>query len=65
MPAAGATWMTWLWKKVGQWGREFVRYMDTAYADIEQQLNGGAVWDSAVEDALKQAIADFNANWTN
>ena len=51
--------------KVRQWSREFVRYMDTAYADIEQQLNGGAVWNSEVEDALKQAINDFNANWTN
>jgi F-type H+-transporting ATPase subunit alpha len=51
--------------KVGQWSREFVRYMDTAYADIEQQLNGGETWNSEVEDAIKQAIEDFNANWTN
>ncbi len=51
--------------KVGQWSREFVRYMDTAYADIKKQLNGGATWNSEVEGALKQAIEDFNANWTN
>ncbi|MCP4426922.1 MAG: F0F1 ATP synthase subunit alpha [Chloroflexi bacterium] len=51
--------------KVGQWSREFVRYMDTAYADIEQSLNGGAAWNDEVESALKQAIDDFNANWTN
>ena len=51
--------------KVSQWRREFVRYMDTAYASIEQQLDGGAVWNNEVEEAIKQAIEDFNANWTN
>jgi F-type H+-transporting ATPase subunit alpha len=51
--------------KIEQWSREFVRYMDTAYSNLEQELKGGTVWNDAVQDAIKQAVIDFNANWSN
>jgi F-type H+-transporting ATPase subunit alpha len=51
--------------KIDQWSREFVRYMDTAHPHIEQQLKGGTVWDDDVQEAIKQAVVDFNASWSN
>ncbi|MCA9916895.1 MAG: F0F1 ATP synthase subunit alpha [Anaerolineales bacterium] len=50
--------------QISRWEREFVRYMDTARADVVEPLKVGS-WNGDIEDSLKQAIEDFNANWTN
>ncbi|MEZ4593447.1 MAG: F0F1 ATP synthase subunit alpha [Chloroflexota bacterium] len=50
--------------EISRWEREFVRYMDTARADVVEPLKVGA-WNGDIEGSLKQAIEDFNANWAN
>ncbi len=51
--------------EISRWSREFVQYMDRAQSNVEQMMAGGKVWNDEVEAALKQAIEDFNASWTN
>jgi len=51
--------------EISRWSREFVQYMDRAQSGVEKMMGGGKVWNDDVEAALKQAIADFNASWTN
>ncbi len=51
-------------KNVNRWAREFVRYMDTAQPQVGEPLKSGK-WDDKIETALKQAISDFNAAWSN
>ncbi|MCA9899824.1 MAG: F0F1 ATP synthase subunit alpha [Anaerolineales bacterium] len=51
-------------KEISRWEREFVRYLDTARSDVVEPLKTGA-WTGEIEANLKQAIEDFNANWTN
>jgi F-type H+-transporting ATPase subunit alpha len=51
-------------KDISRWERELVRYIDTALADVAEPLKTGA-WNDEIESNLKQAIEDFNANWTN
>ncbi|MBK7893355.1 MAG: F0F1 ATP synthase subunit alpha [Candidatus Promineifilaceae bacterium] len=50
--------------EIARWEREFVRYMDTARADVVEPLKTGS-WNGEIENSLKQAIEDFNANWAN
>ncbi|VAW42809.1 ATP synthase alpha chain, partial [hydrothermal vent metagenome] len=48
---------------IGRWEREFVRYIDTGRPEVGASLVDGA-WNDEIEGNLKQAIEDFNANWT-
>ena len=48
---------------VDRWSQEFVRYMDTAYLEISDQVAIGK-WTDEIESALRQGIADFNENWS-
>ncbi|WP_420645504.1 F0F1 ATP synthase subunit alpha [Candidatus Leptofilum sp.] len=50
--------------EISRWERELVRYIDTAHAQLSETLSTGA-WNDEIESNLKQAIEDFNANWTN
>ncbi len=38
-------------------------YLDKV--DVEQQMAGGTVWNDEVQEVIKQAVVDFNANWSN
>jgi F-type H+-transporting ATPase subunit alpha len=49
---------------INRWGQEFVRYMDTAYSDISDQLAEGK-WNDDIEGALRQGIEDFNKDWSS
>ncbi|MCB8924404.1 MAG: F0F1 ATP synthase subunit alpha [Ardenticatenaceae bacterium] len=51
-------------KEISRWERELVRYIDTAHSNLSETLSTGA-WNDEIESKLKQAIEDFNANWTN
>ncbi|MCA9942975.1 MAG: F0F1 ATP synthase subunit alpha [Ardenticatenaceae bacterium] len=51
-------------KDIARWERELVRYIDTARPEVAAPLKTGA-WNDEIEGNLKQAIEDFNANWTN
>ncbi len=46
-----------------RWGQEFVRYMDTAYTEISDQLAEGK-WTDEIESALRQGTEDFNKDWS-
>ncbi|MDX1414788.1 MAG: F0F1 ATP synthase subunit alpha [Candidatus Promineifilaceae bacterium] len=48
---------------VNRWSEEFVRYMDTAYSEISNQLAKGK-WSDEIEAALRQGVADFNESWS-
>ena len=50
---------------MSRWMREFVRYMDTAHPEVGQPILEKGAWNDDIENALKQAIVDFNASWTN
>jgi F-type H+-transporting ATPase subunit alpha len=50
---------------VARWRREFLRYMDTAYPAVGQAIQSSGDFTDESENGLKQAIADFNANWSN
>ena len=51
-------------KDIARWEREMVRYIDTAHPEVSAPLQKGA-WNDEIENNLKQAIEDFNANWTS
>ncbi|MCA9931511.1 MAG: F0F1 ATP synthase subunit alpha [Anaerolineales bacterium] len=51
--------------EISRWSREFVRYMDTAKPEVAQPIMAGGAWNGDIENSLKQAIADFNAGWSN
>jgi F-type H+-transporting ATPase subunit alpha len=48
---------------VARWTSEFLRYMDTAYPHVGGTIRETYDFAPETEDALKQAIGDFNANW--
>lgn len=47
-----------------RWSQEFVRYMDTAYSDLSDQLADGK-WTDEIEATLRQGIEDFNKDWSS
>jgi F-type H+-transporting ATPase subunit alpha len=47
-----------------RWSQEFVRYMDTAYSDVSDQLAEGK-WTDEIEESLRQGINDFNKDWSS
>ena len=51
-------------EQVGEWKRQFVRYMDTAHPDIGRPIQERGAWDDDIEASLRQAIEDFNASWS-
>jgi F-type H+-transporting ATPase subunit alpha len=52
-------------EQIRRWSREFARYMDTAQSEVTAMIADGSVWNDEVEAAIKQAINDFNASWSN
>ncbi|MCA9985161.1 MAG: F0F1 ATP synthase subunit alpha [Anaerolineales bacterium] len=48
--------------RVNEWSRAFLRYMDTSHANIGQNIMETKRLNN--EDALRQAIVDFNASWS-
>jgi F-type H+/Na+-transporting ATPase subunit alpha len=52
-------------ENVKRWERELLRYMDTAQAHIGEAIVNSGDLKPETEEALKQALNDFNANWTN
>ena len=51
-------------EQVGEWKRQFVRYMDTAHPDVGRPIQERGAWNDEIEMGLQQAIKDFNASWT-
>ena len=50
--------------QVARWSGEFLRYMDTAHPQVGQAIRDSNEFTSETEEALKQAVDDFNANWS-
>lgn len=51
--------------QIQRWSREFARYMDTAQSEVVAKVGDGRIWNDETEAAVKQAINDFNASWSN
>jgi F-type H+-transporting ATPase subunit alpha len=51
-------------EKANQWSRDFLRYMDTAHVDIGKTITETFDITSETEEALEQAVTDFNVNWS-
>jgi F-type H+-transporting ATPase subunit alpha len=51
-------------EQVGEWRRQFVRYMDTAHPEVGRPIQERGAWNDEIEMGLQQAIKDFNASWT-
>ena len=49
-------------EELHKWEHEFLRYMDTVFTDMGNDLAKGK-WTDDIESSLKQCIADFNTNW--
>ncbi|MDX1663887.1 MAG: F0F1 ATP synthase subunit alpha [Candidatus Promineifilaceae bacterium] len=47
-----------------QWKEDFLRYMDTAHAELGRRIMDTYQFTPEIEEALKQAIEDFNVSWT-
>jgi F-type H+/Na+-transporting ATPase subunit alpha len=50
---------------VKRWEREFLRYMDTSHPRVGQDILETREFKPEMEEALQQALVDFNANWTD
>ena len=50
--------------KVDRWAADFLRYMDTSHPELGQGIMDSFDFSSETEEALKQALSDFNANWS-
>ena len=49
---------------IAQWQREFLRYMDTAHPETLQPIRESGAWNDEIESNLRQAIEDFNKQWS-
>jgi len=49
-------------EELHKWEHEFLRYVDTVFTDMGNELAAGK-WTDDIEASLKQCIADFNTNW--
>lgn len=49
---------------VSEWSQDFLRYMDTAHPAVGQAIRESFDFSMETEEALKQAISDFNASWS-
>ncbi|MCA9990093.1 MAG: F0F1 ATP synthase subunit alpha [Ardenticatenaceae bacterium] len=50
-------------RRVGEWGKAFLRYVDTAHPHISNAIQDSMNFTPEIEEAVKQAVADFNASW--
>ena len=51
-------------ERVSEWKEGFLRAYRTQYADIAQQIqNDPEKWDDDIQERLKKAIENYNANW--
>jgi F-type H+-transporting ATPase subunit alpha len=51
-------------KQVAKWSSDLLRYMDTAHPDVGRPILEKGAWNDDIEAALKQAIEDFRATWS-
>lgn len=51
-------------EELHKWEQEFLRYMDTVFTDLGNDLAAGK-WTDDIEASLRQCIADFNTNWAS
>lgn len=49
---------------VSHWSQDFLRYMDTAHPSVGQAIRESLDFTEETEEALKQAISDFNTSWS-
>lgn len=49
---------------IKKWQRDFLRFMDTAHANIGQPILESGAWNDEIQESLAQAIADFNSSWS-
>ena len=49
---------------VSEWSQDFLRYMDTAHPAVGQAIRESFDFSMETEEALKQAISDFNTSWS-
>jgi F-type H+-transporting ATPase subunit alpha len=50
--------------KVRPWSVEFLRYADTAYPQLRNSIESTLDFSNETEEALRQALDNFNANWS-
>jgi F-type H+-transporting ATPase subunit alpha len=50
--------------KVGQWMKDFLRYMDTAHPEVGNTISETLDFSDETEESFVQAVQDFNANWS-
>jgi len=50
--------------KVGQWMKDFLRYMDTAHPEVGNTISESLDFSDETEESFVQAVQDFNANWS-
>jgi len=50
--------------RVDQWSRDFLRYMDTAHPDVGREILDSFDFTDETQEALNQAVTDFNSNWS-
>lgn len=51
-------------KNINDWTTAFLRYMDTAQAEVLKPIRESGAWNDEIEEALRQAILDFNSTWS-
>jgi F-type H+-transporting ATPase subunit alpha len=49
---------------VSKWSQDFLRYMDTAHPSVGQAIRESLDFTEETQEALKQAISDFNTGWS-
>jgi len=50
--------------KVGQWMKDFLRYMDTAHPEIGNTISESLDFSDETEERFVQAVQDFNDTWS-
>ncbi len=50
--------------KVRSWSTEFLRFADTAYPQLRDSVESTLDFSDETETTLRQALNDFNANWS-
>jgi F-type H+-transporting ATPase subunit alpha len=50
--------------KVGQWMKDFLRYMDTAHPEIGNTISASLDFSDETEERFVQAVQDFNDTWS-
>ncbi len=50
--------------QISQWSSDLIRYMDTAHPNVGKPILESGAWNDEIEGALKQAVEDFQAQWS-